>query len=963
MSNSNSTTNRAPGRNSSPARIATIIVVVLGAAALGLLGVYTDLLWFGQLGFGSVFTTQIVAQASVFVAGSIVIALLAWTSFYIAYRTRPIYLKFSDERDPFAGYRILLDQLRKGIMIGLPIVLGVLGGVAAASQWKLLLTWLNRTYTGQVDPQFGLDISFYLFDLPFLTALVGYLSAAVLIAGLVGTAVHIIYGNIRFNGRETKVAKAARIQIAVSVAIYLVLQGASLWLDQYSTMTSSSGLYTGATFSDVTARIPGFQIMALISIVVAALFLITAFIGRWRISVMGTALMVISSIVLGGLYPWIVQTFQVVPNERTLEAEYIKRNIEATRVAYGLDAVESSDYQATTDAAAGALRHDAETTANIRIIDPALVSASFKQLEQYKQYYSFAQHLDVDRYTIDGKTQDTVIAARELQQSGLGDSQSWYNNVIVYTHGYGVVAAYGNQRSSEGQPVFLQKGIPSIGALGNYEPRIYFGENSPTYSIVGAAAGKQPRELDYPAGDGQADQTYTTFKGNGGPKLDNIAARLAYALKFQSEQILLSDAISNDSQILYNRDPRSRVAAVAPYLTLDSDSYPAVVDGRVVWIIDGYTTSNNYPYSRSENLSQAIADSGTGNTFARGSVNYIRNSVKATVDAYDGSVKLYAWDQKDPILKTWSKIFPNTVKSIKDMSGDLLSHVRYPADLFKVQRAVLGAYHVSDPGSFYSQEDAWMTPNDPVTGTSITSGSLQPPYYLTMQVPGTKAPAFSLYTTFIPKSTGESSRNVLKGYLVADSDAGNVAGQVSPNYGKLRLLTLPASTIVPGPGQVQNAFSTDAEVGRLLNILRQGSTQVLNGNLLTLPVGGGLLYVQPVYIKSTGETSFPLLKKVLVAFGDKIAFEDTLNGALDALFGGNSGASAGDGTAIDVPTKPGTPNAPATSNAAKLKQALQAARNAMIAKESAMAKGDWAAYGKADAALKAALDAALALSN
>jgi uncharacterized membrane protein (UPF0182 family) len=383
----------------------------------------------------------------------------------------------------------------------------------------------------------------------------------------------------------------------------------------------------------------------------------------------------------------------------------------------------------------------------------------------------------------------------------------------------------------------------------------------------------------------------------------------------------------------------------------------------VVWIIDGYTTSNNYPYSRSENLSQAIADSGTGNSFARGSVNYIRNSVKATVDAYDGSVKLYAWDQKDPILKTWSKIFPNTIKSIKDMSGDLLSHVRYPADLFKVQRAVLGAYHVSDPGSFYSQEDAWMTPNDPVTGTSISNGSLQPPYYLTMQVPGTKAPAFSLYTTFIPKSTGESSRNVLKGYLVADSDAGNVAGQVSPNYGKLRLLTLPASTIVPGPGQVQNAFSTDAEVGRLLNILRQGSTQVLNGNLLTLPVGGGLLYVQPVYIKSTGETSFPLLKKVLVAFGDKIAFEDTLNDALDALFGGNSGANAGDGTAIDVPTKPGTPNAPAASNSAKLKQALQAARNAMIAKESAMAKGDWAAYGKADAALKAALDAALALTN
>lgn len=960
----NSTT--APRKNSSPAAVATLIVVVIGVAALGLLSVYTDFLWFGQLGFQSVFTTQIVAQVATFAAGAIVMALFSWLGFFLAFKNRPIYVKFSGENDPFAAYRQLLDQLRRLIMIGLPAVLGVLGGVAAASQWETVLLWVNRTYTGEVDPQFGLDVSFYLFDLPFLSAAVGFVSAAVLLAGLVATVVHLIYGGIRFGGRETKVAKAAQVQIGITAAIYLLVQGLSLWLDQYATMTSSSGLYTGATYTDANAVIPGFQILALISAVVAVLFLITAVIGKWRISIMGTALMIVSSLILGGLYPWIVQTFQVVPNERTLEAEYIKRNIEATRTAYGLDKVEVSEYKATTDATAGALRQDAETTANIRIIDPALVSASFKQLEQYKQYYSFASHLDVDRYVIDGKTQDTVIATRELQQSGLGDSQSWYNNVIVYTHGYGVVAAFGNQRSSEGQPVFLQKGIPSNGLLGKYEPRIYFGESSPSYSIVGAAKGSEPRELDYPAGDGESDQTYTTFNGNGGPKLDNIVSRLAYAIKFQSEQILLSDAINNESQILYNRDPRTRVAAVAPYLTLDSDSYPAVVDGRVVWIVDGYTTSNNYPYSRSENLSQAITDSGTSNTFARGSINYIRNSVKATVDAYDGSVKLYAWDEEDPILKTWSKIYPNTLLSVKDMSGDLLSHVRYPADLFKVQRAVLGAYHVSDPGSFYSQEDAWMTPNDPVSATSVTNGSLQPPYYLTMQVPGTSAPAFSLYTTFIPKSTGEASRNVLKGYLVADSDAGSTAGRVSSEYGKLRLLSLPASTIVPGPGQVQNAFSTDAEVGRLLNILRQGSTKVLNGNLLTLPVGGGLLYVQPVYIQSTGETSFPLLKKVLVAFGDKIAFEDTLDAALDALFGGNSGAAAGDGGSMNSPvdpTVPVDPAAPVVTGNAALQKALQQARNAMLAKDKAMAAGDWTAYGKAESALKLALEAAIAASK
>ena len=958
--------NIAPKRNASPAAIATLIVVVLGVAALGALSVYTDLLWYGQLGFDKVFTTQIFAQAATFAAGGFVMGLFAWLGFYIAYRNRPIYLKFADERDPFAAYRQLLDQLRKLIMIGLPVAVGVLGGLAAASQWDTVLVWLNRTYTGELDPQFGLDVSFYLFDLPFLTGLVGFISAAVLISGLIGTAVHLIYGGIRFNGKDTRIAKAARLQVAISAALYLLVQGASLWLDQYATMASSSGLYTGATYADANAVIPGFQILALISVVVAALFLITAVFANWRLSIMGTALMVVSSLVLGGLYPWIVQTFQVVPNERTLEAEYIKRNIEATLTAYGLDKVEGIEYEATTDATAGALRKDAETTANIRIIDPALVSASFKQLEQYKQYYSFASHLDVDRYVIDGKTQDTVIATRELQQAGLGDSQSWYNNVIVYTHGYGVVAAYGNQRSTEGQPVFLQKGIPSNGLLGKYEPRIYFGEESPTYSIVGAAKGNEPRELDYPAGDGEADQTYTTFAGNGGPKLDNIAARLAYALKFQSEQILLSDAITNESQILYKRTPRERVAAVAPYLTLDSDSYPAIVDGRVVWIVDGYTTSNNYPYSRSENLSSAITDSGTSNTFARGSINYIRNSVKATVDAYDGKVTLYAWDEKDPILKTWAKIYPNTIKPVSEMSGDLLSHVRYPADLFKVQRAVLGAYHVSDPGSFYSQEDAWMTPNDPVSGTSITTGSLQPPYYLTMQVPGTDAPAFSLYTTFIPKSTGEASRNVLKGYLVADSDAGSEDGKVSSEYGKLRLLSLPSSTIVPGPGQVQNAFSTDAEVGRLLNILRQGSTKVLNGNLLTLPVGGGLLYVQPVYIQSTGETSFPLLKKVLVAFGDKIAFEDTLDAALDVLFGGNSGADAGDGGPIVIPvdpTVPVDPNAPSAGTNAALQNALEQARNAMLAKDKAMAAGDWTAYGKAEATLKKAIEAAIAASK
>jgi uncharacterized protein len=938
----------------SPATIALVILVGIGAVLFSVADLYTNVLWFDQLDFLNVLTTQIFAQSALFAAGAVSFALITGVSLWLAYRFRPVYIRFPDESSPFEQYRQLLEQLRRVVMIGVPLGLGVLAGLAVAPSWGIVLSYLNRTPFGETDPQFGLDISFYIFDLPFLVGLVGFLSGAFLISLLLTAGVHIIYGSIKFNGRETFVSKAARIQIGLLAFLYLLVQGASLWLDQYLTMTSSSGLFTGATYSDVYAAIPGLQILALISGVVALLFLVAAFVGKWRLPVIATGLMVVSSLILGGLFPWAIQTFQVVPNERTLESPYIDRNLTATRAAYGIDDVLKVEYNATTDATPGALREDAETTASIRIIDPALVSASFRQLEQFRQYYNFPNLLDVGRYNVDGVVQDTVLAVRELNQAGLGDSQSWYNNTIVYTHGYGVVAAYGNQRTVDGQPVFMQSGIPTTGKLGTYEPRVYFGENSPAYSIVGAPKGAEPLELDFPAGEGENDQTYNTFSGDGGPMISGIIPRLAYALKFQSEQILLSDAITSESQILYDRDPRQRVAAVAPFLELDSDVYPAVVDGELLWIVDGYTTSNNYPYSRSEELAQIVSDSNSPGVFLRGQVNYIRNSVKATVNAYDGKVTLYEWDEKDPILKTWMKVFPDTIQPLSSMSGELLSHVRYPADLFKVQRALLGSYHVDEAGAFYSQQDAWMTPNDPVGGQGI--GTLQPPYYLTMQVPGTETPEFSIYSTFIPRSTGESSRNVLTGYLVANANAGSEDGKKSEEYGRLTLLTLPKSTIVPGPGQVQNNFNADSEVSKLLNILRQGSTRVLNGNLLTLPVGGGLLYVQPVYIQSTGETSFPLLQKILVAFGDQIAFEDTLDQALTSLFGSSGINPTPTPTDPDAePTDPGT-DVPVSPN---LELALQQALEAIQEKEAAMASGDWTAFGKAEEKLKRAIQAAL----
>lgn len=955
-------------RRRAPILITLGILLVLVIAFFIFANLYADVLWYNQLGYLGVLTTQWFAATALFFIGFFGMAVPVWVALELAYRLRPVYAKLNSQLD---RYQQVVEPLRRLAMWGIPVLFGLFAGASSASRWQLSLMWLNRTSTGKTDPQFHLDISFYLFELPFYHALLGFASAVVILVFLVTLATCYLYGSIRVAGREVRISKAARIQIAVIAAIYLLLQAASIWLDRYSTLTDSGHLMTGATFTDVNATIPARGILAAIAIAVAVLFLITAFIGHWRYPLIGTALLIVSSILIGSLYPWVVQRFQVDPSEKTLEAPYIQKNIAMTRDAYGVSGVKEVPYNANTDAKPGALRSDAETTANIRIIDPALVSDSFAQLQQFRQYYGFAKTLNVDRYIIKGKEQDAVVGVRELNQNGL-TSRNWYNDHLVYTHGYGLVAAYGNQRSAGGQPVFLESGIPTAGALGKYEPRVYFGDTSPKYSIVGGAKGKKGGvELDYPSGTGGAQQTYTTFSGNGGPKLDNPFNRLVYALKFQDEQILLSNAVNADSQILYNRDPISRVQKAAPYLTLDSAAYPSVVDGRLKWIVDGYTTSDNYPYSQTEKLSDAIADTQTPKQpYALDNINYIRNSVKATVDAYNGSVTLYAWDTTDPVLKTWQKIFPSTLKPMSDMSTQLLSHVRYPADLFKVQREILGQYHVTDPGSFFSREDAWTTPNDPDLPPESTA--LQPPFYLTMQMPGQKSPTYSLYSTYIPLATKEASRSVLTGYLAVDANAGHTKGTKASDYGKLTLLSLPKDNPVPGPGQVQNTFSSDPTVSQALNLLRQGQTKVILGNLLTVPVGGGLLYVQPVYVRSTGDTSYPLLQKVLVAFGNKIAFEDTLDAALNTLFGGNSGANAGDtgvtpttpgtgtGTGTGTTTPPSTGGTTGGGTNTALNQALADAKQALADRTTALKAGDWAAYGAADSRLTDALARALA---
>lgn len=1004
------TTSSTSGRRSPRVPI-VVTIIVLAALVIGFFifaSLYTDYAWFAQLGFQQVLTTRWIAGTLMFLAGFLGMAVPVFLSIGLAFRYRPVYAKLNSQLD---RYQQVIEPLRRAVMIGIPVVLGIFAGLSTSGRWSMVLEYFNRTPFGKTDPQFGLDIGFYVFELPFWRSIVAYSSAVVLIAGLAALAACYLYGALRFGGREVRISRAARIQLAVTAALYIALQAVSLWLDQYAALTKSNSLITGAQYTEVNAVIPGREIMAGIAAIVAILFIVTAVIGRWRISIVGTGLLLVAAIVIGGIYPWIVQRLQVKPSERTYESAYIERNIKATRDAYGVSDVKEQNYDATTEASSGALAQDAQTTANIRLIDPKIVSDTFSQLQQYRQYYQFPDELDVDRYDVKGETEDTVIAVRDIDLDGLSSAaNTQYNRAFVYTHGYGVTAAFGNQRASDGKPVFLESGIPSNGALGDFQQRVYFGETSPAYSIVGAPKGSKDVELDYPSGsdDDNGGNATTTYSGDGGPSVGNFFNRLVYAAKFQSEQVLLSDAVNKDSQILYDRDPITRVQKVAPYLTVDSDAYPAIVDHRIQWVVDGYTTSDAYPYSQSQSLSDSIAGS-ESSAYRTDQVNYIRNSVKATVDAYTGKVTLYAWDTKDPVLKTWEKIFPTSVKSVSSMSAELLDHVRYPTDLFKVQRSILGTYHVTNANSFYSGDDAWNTPQEPTTTggtdsdasaadastttnalgaqttTTASKANLQDPYYLTMKVPGQET-AYNLYTTYIPQqSAGANNRNVLTGYLAADSDAGGAGkGKKASGYGKLTLLTMPKTDNIPGPAQVQNLFNSDTTVSQELNILKRGNSTVKQGNLLTLPVGGGFLYVQPVYVQSTSSGSYPLLQKVLVAFGDKIAFEDTLDEALNSLFGGDSGAAAGDSDASgsgsgsgssdsdsgssgsDSDTGSGstggTSGSGATGNDA-LQQALSDANDALQDRQQAYADNDLVAAAEADKRLQEAIEAATAAED
>ncbi len=970
----------------------------------------TDVMWYAQLGFQSVIWTQLGTRIGLWVAYAIVMAAVSFLSATLAIRARPDGADGSTIRingDTIEIGKSVSSRSARRIAVAVSLIVGLVFGARFNTNWSEILLMFNAQSFGTKDPQFGIDNGFYVFVLPGLKLVMSAVSL-LLLAGIVFSVItHVMMGGIRVtmpvHGRGLfHITKRARRQIGIWLMLNMFAWAANQVLGVFSHLTQEGSRITGATYTTVNATIPVTFVMAAITAilgVVLGLWIMKSHalegqapiavraseaVKAWKVPTIAIASAIVVSLVLTVAWPMLLQRFRVNPNAQEMESTYIQRNIDATRAAYGLNKVKTEQYKATTQGEEGALADSAESTAQIRLLDPQIVSPTFKQLQQSKQYYTFSDTLAVDKYEVDGTSQDTVIAARELDLDGL-DNRNWVNDHTVYTHGYGVVAAYGNKVTADGQPQFFESGIPTQGKLTDsekYEPRIYFSPNATEYSIVGAPEGTKSWEFDYPTG---SEGATNTFDGDGGPKIGNIFARLLYAIRFGSDQILFSNRVNSESQILYDRSPKERVAKVAPYLTLDGRVYPAVVNGRVKWIVDGYTTSDAYPYSQTTDLGEATRDSTTEtsdtvSSLSSKNANYIRNSVKATVDAYDGSVDLYVWDESDPVIKAWEKIFPGQYHQLSDISGDLMSHMRYPESLFKVQRELLAKYHVTSANQFFSGEDFWQTPVDPTESKQAQQRDiLQPPYYLTLQTGGSNEPVFSLTSSYIP--AGTSTREILTGFLSVDSDAGSRKGKIGSNYGTIRLQELPKDSNVPGPGQAQNNFNASADVSKELNLLESGSTNVQRGNLLTLPLGGGLVYVQPVYVKSSGSTSFPLLKKVLVAFGDQVGFADTLDEALDQVFGGDSGASAGDAENVDAAVGVGGADksedgkqqddssgakANADSGGASnedLKNALNDAAQAMKDSDAAMKKGDWSSYGEAQKRLQEALNKAVELEQ
>jgi uncharacterized membrane protein (UPF0182 family) len=930
--------------------VAAVLGVLL-VSLRGIAGFYTDYLWFKELGYTEVWRGLLLAKALPSAVFTVAFFLLILGNLIIADRLQPRFRPAGPEEELVERYRQFIGPYAGRVRLAVAAFLAVVAASGLTSQWNSWILFRHRVpFGGKGDPQFGADIGFYVFTLPFLRYIFEWTFAALVIVLLVTAVAHYLNGGIRVQGPLQRVTPQVKAHLSVLLGAMALLKAFGYWLQRFELNFSGRGAVEGASYTDVKAQLPALNMLIVISVAAALLFFVNRWLKGWVLPIIAVGLWSFVSVVIGSIYPTIVQKASVEPNELQKESPYIQRNINATRAAFGIDKVTVKDFSYKEDLTAAGIRSNEGTIDDIRLWDPHILKDAYAQLQQVRSQYTFGD-VDIDRYVIDGELRQVVLSAREIDLEKL-TSQTWQNRHLVFTHGYGIVASPSNGVTREGSPEFFVKDIPPQGTgLDVKQPAIYYGENLPGYAF----AKTKVKEFDYPRDPREGGDAITTYAGKGGVKVGNLFRRTALFLRFGDIKVLISGQITPNSRALYLRDIRDRVRKAAPFLKFDADPYPVVLNGRILWVIDAYTVSDRYPYSQSYSPTGNRIDDQSG---LHTRLNYVRNSVKATVDAYDGTVKFYVYDDltnQDPIVKAYRKAFPKLFTDRSQMPAGLVEHLRYPEDLFRVQSDRFSAYHVTEPPTFYQNSQAWAVAQDPGSGAlQTTPTTLQPqqpaapgrpavaptrrermkPYYLQMRLPGQPNEGFLILQPFVPVATGNQEPTNLASFMVAKSDPGE--------YGRLEAYTMPGGQAVRGPDQVNALINGTPEFSTQRTLLDAKGSRLLQGSLLLVPIEQSLLYVRPLYVEAVGDTKLPEFRFLAAVYGNRAVLGESIPAVLSQLFPDLGPPPPRDGGGGPAPPDGG--GGPVSTDVAGL---LAQAETAYNDAQTALKNGDLAGYQKA----------------
>ncbi len=918
----------------------------------GLAGFWTDYLWFDSLSLSSVWASVLWAKIGLGLLFTAIFFVAIWISLFIADRLAPKVRPPGPEDELSRRWQQFTASRSILVRSVISLLFALLVGAGVSSQWQSWLFFTNRVDFGIVDQQFGIDVGFYVFQLPFLTFVVNWAFAAILVILVVTTIEHYLNGGIRLQGQAgSRVTPQVKAHLSLLLGLLALIKGVGYYLDRYELTLSERGFVTGATYTDVKAQLPALQLLMIVSVFCFGLLIFNIWRRGFTYPIIAVGLWALVASLAGTIYPALVQRFQVEPSESTKEAPYIERNIEMTRIAMGLDRVTPRDFDYEPTLSASEIEENLATVRNVRLLDPAVMRDTFQQTQGIKSFYDF-RDIDVDRYEIDGRTTQVVLAARELKQTDLPNS-SWESEHIAFTHGYGIAAAPANAIDANGRPDYALADIPVAARSGADSlevdmPGLYIGEGLQGYAIVGATRD----EVDFQDNDDRTE--VTRYDGADGVEINSLPRKLAFALRFAEPNLVVSGELGSESRILYKRDVVDRAKTLAPFLKFDSDPYPAVIDGKVMWILDAYTSTDMFPYA--ERVNPRAVRKGD----LRSSVNYVRNSIKVVVDAYDGTPNFYVVDDADPIAKSYQLQFPNLF-SEETPSTELTEHFRYPEDLFRMQTEMWGRYRITEASEFYDAAGAWSVAQDPgnsigqtavesvidASGNIISSSEVRiAPQYLLMRLPGDEDESFVIFRPFVPFSDDDSRKN-LEGFMVVHNDP--------ERYGEIEVYEIRSSTPVDGPALFNSNIQTEEEISERVTLLNQNGSTVVPGNLLLIPVENSLLYVRPLYIEATGTTAVPELQLVIVGVGPEVKIADSFEAALAAAIPGlqadvGSGpisaspdpeSSSEDDSSSGAPAEPDDLDSP---DELSIEELLAKSREAFDRADAALRAGDLAGY-------------------